>query len=117
MTSRAEIGKRAEELVAERYRAQGYEILGLNVRVGRLELDIVAKKGTLLIVCEVRARTGRFDPAESIDGRKQDRIRRATLEYIRAHRPGTNGVRFDAAAVVFAPDGTHAIEHYEGAFE
>ena len=117
MSSRAETGRRAEAIVAERLRAAGCEILGTNVRAGRLELDIVAKKGSLLVVCEVRARTGRFDPAESIDARKQDRIRRATLQYIREHRPGTNGTRFDAAAVVFAPDGTHAIEYYEDAFE
>lgn len=117
MDPRREIGTRAEAIVAERLRAAGYEILGTNVRAGRLELDIVAKKGTLLVVCEVRARTGAFDPAESIDARKQGRIRRATLHYIREQRPGTSGTRFDAAAVVVAPDGTCAIEYYEDAFE
>lgn len=117
MSSRAEIGRRAEALVGEGLRAKGYEILGANVRAGRLELDIVAKKGNLLVVCEVRARTGRFDPAESIDARKQDRIRRATLQYIREQRPGTSGTRFDVAAVVFAPDGTFTVEYYEDAFE
>jgi putative endonuclease len=115
--SRAETGRRAEAIVAERLRAAGYAILGTNVRAGRLELDIVAKTGNLLVVCEVRARTGRFDPAESIDARKQDRIRRATLQYIREQRPGTSGTRFDVAAVVFAPDGTHSVEYYEDAFE
>ena len=118
MDRRADTGKRAEALVTERLRAQGYEILGQNVRVGRLELDVIARKGPLLVVCEVRSRTGtRFAPAESIDGRKIARIRSATLQWIRSSRPRTHGVRFDAAAVVFHSDGRVEIEYYEGAFE
>src|SRR3972149_1307137 len=35
-------GDAAERLVAERLRAAGWTILGLNVHVGRAELDIVA---------------------------------------------------------------------------
>lgn len=118
MDRRGERGRRAEALVTERLRDEGYEILGQNVRVGRLELDVVARKSRLLVVCEVRSRTGTlFAAAESIDARKIARIRAATAQWIRTERPNTNGVRFDAAAVVFHADGRVQIEYYEGAFE
>lgn len=117
MSARGDTGRRAEGLVVERLRGEGYEIVAQNARVGRLELDIVARRGRLLVVCEVRSRTSStIHPAETIDPRKIDRIRRATAQLIRETRPGTNGVRFDVAAVMFDADGTVRIDYYEDAF-
>ena len=74
-------GDAAERFVAERLRAAGWTILGLNVHIGRTELDIVAidtAPPARLVVVEVRQRTSRAFglPEESVDRAKRNRIRR-----------------------------------------
>ncbi|MEW5991851.1 MAG: YraN family protein [Chloroflexota bacterium] len=74
-------GDAAEALVAARLRAAGWTILGLNVHVGRAELDIVAidpAPPARLVVVEVRTRGSRdFGlPEETVDAGKRTRIRR-----------------------------------------
>jgi len=115
---RAETGQSAEELVAAHLGDDGYEIVARNVRVGRLELDIIARRGRLLVICEVRSRTTRAfgSPALTIDQKKIARIRRATAGWLRTNRPGTTELRFDAAAVTFDADGSHELMYYERAF-
>jgi putative endonuclease len=114
---RAQLGRQAEARVAEHLLAQRFAIVGRNVRVGRLEIDIIARRGELLVFCEVRARThDRFvAPAATIDARKVARLRSAAAQWLKQNRPGGVDVRFDAAAVVFdRPEGR--IEYYEGAY-
>ncbi len=115
--ARAALGQRAEALVAEHLERQGFAIVARNVRVGRLELDIVARKHQLMVFCEVRARShDRFmAPAQSIDPGKVARVRRAAAQWLRETKPATSEVRFDAAAVVFDQPEPR-LTYYEGAF-
>jgi putative endonuclease len=115
--SRADLGRAAEQLVAERLASEGFRVLGRNVRLGRLELDVIAQREDLLVFCEVRARMhDRFvAPAATVDARKIARCRQAAAMWLRANRPGRVDVRFDVAAVVFDVPGAR-IEYYEGAF-
>lgn len=74
-------GDRAEEAVARALLAAGWRILGRRVRVGRLELDIVAVDPgppPALAVVEVRWRRSRAFglPEETADHRKLSRLRR-----------------------------------------
>lgn len=96
---------------------QGYSIIARNVRVGRLEIDIIARRGPLMVFCEVRARRSDrwMSPAQSIDPGKVKRIRQAAAIWLKQERPSTNQVRFDAAAVVY--DGTvPRLDYFERAF-
>ncbi|MDW8360893.1 MAG: YraN family protein [Myxococcales bacterium] len=99
-------------------RERGFEVLARNARMGRLELDLVARKGALLVVCEVRSRrTDRWvSPAATVDGAKIERVRRAALAWIRAHRPGTSRLRFDVASVIFDGETPPRVQYYERAF-
>lgn len=111
--------REAESLVAKRLASEGFEIIGRNVRVGRLELDILGRRRDLLVVCEVRSRASRspVHPAETIDRRKIERIRRATAQWLAQNRPAPRQLRFDAAAVLFDESGAVArIDYYEDAF-
>jgi putative endonuclease len=78
----------------------GYRVVGRNVRVAGREVDIVARRGSLLVVCEVKARRsdayGR--PLDAIDRRKQERLRRAA-EILVARDPGVRAIRFDVVVV------------------
>lgn len=97
-------------------RKRGFTIIGRNVQVGRLELDVIARRGSLIVVCEVRSRRHARPvfPADTIPGKKLARIRRATAMWLRREQLGKVRVRIDAAAIVFeGPHGTPQIEYYE----
>ncbi|GAB4212437.1 MAG: YraN family protein [Sandaracinaceae bacterium] len=113
---RARTGRVAEDLVARWLCDRGFVIVGRNVRVGRLELDLVARRGALLVVCEVRARRGSLvDPAETFDAAKRERTRRAALQVWTRHGRGC-ALRLDAAAVTFDAEGAPRLRYYEDVF-
>ena len=90
------LGDAAEELVARRLEAEGWHVLGRNVRVGRLELDLVGVDPgppPALVVVEVRWRARRdFGlPEETVDFRKRARLRAASFTLL--DRGTINGVR------------------------
>jgi putative endonuclease len=83
------------------YRWRGYRILDTNRWLAGAELDIVARRGRTVVVCEVKSKSGdRFgDPLEMVTPVKIARIRRATEVWLRLH-PEVRGltVRFDVIA-------------------
>ncbi len=89
---RGAVGAAAEDAAAAHLDALGWSVLARNLRVGVVELDIVAlepgRRPTLVIV-EVRSRSGPgFGTAvESVDGRKVLRLYRAALSLRRAGHP------------------------------
>ena len=97
----------AEDLVAAWYVRAGYTIIARNWRCPRGELDIVAWRDGVLVVCEVKARrsTNFGDPFEAITPAKMQRLRRATAAFVAA-RPSPllriDQIRFDAASVIGA---------------
>ena len=104
---RRALGDYGEGLACEYLRGLGFEILARNVRVGRVELDAVAREGRTLCFVEVRTRrSARFGrPEESIDRRKQIRLVRAALGALREHRwPAHEALRFDVVAVDASTD-------------
>jgi putative endonuclease len=82
--SSTRFGAEAERRVRRFYRLRGYRILGANVRAGGNELDIVARRGGRLVVCEVKARSGPDygDPWEAVGPEKERRLRRAAEGWI-----------------------------------
>jgi len=93
-------GDAAEEAVARALTAAGWQIIGRCVRVGRLELDIVAVDPgppRTLVVVEVRWRRSRAFglPEETADGRKLGRLRRGAAG-LAAHGTLADGVRLPA---------------------
>ncbi|MGA1679861.1 MAG: YraN family protein [Ilumatobacteraceae bacterium] len=97
----------AEDLVARWYVREGYAIIARNWRCPRGELDVVAWRGGVLAVCEVKARrtVAMGDPFEAVNDRKILRLRRATAALLGTRDPSlppVRQVRFDAAAVIGA---------------
>lgn len=113
-------GQAAEQAVAAWLRAAGWDIIGTNLRVGRLELDVVARRERVVAVVEVRSRgTGAWTtPLGSIGTVKRLRIRRAGERLWQRrfkHDPTVDRLRFDAASVTFE-NGTPRIEYVVAAF-
>jgi putative endonuclease len=98
----------------------GFVILGRNVRTGRLEVDIVARDGPVVIVIEVRTRgEGAWvRPLDSVDWKKQRYLRRAGERLWRCRYKfdtTLERMRFDIIAVAFDGD-TARCEHVKAAF-
>ncbi|MEB2322615.1 MAG: YraN family protein [Sorangiineae bacterium] len=113
-------GQAAEQAVAAWLRAAGWDIVGTNLRVGRLELDVVARRDRVIAVVEVRSRgTGAWTtPLGSIGTVKRLRIRRAGERLWQRrfkHDPTVDRLRFDAASVTFE-NGAPRIEYVVAAF-
>jgi putative endonuclease len=94
-------GRRGEELAADWYTTHGYRVVARNWRCAVGELDVVARRGRLVVVCEVKSRRSEaFGPAAAAVGVvKQQRLRRLAAAWLADN--GVHGVevRFDVAAV------------------
>jgi putative endonuclease len=92
---------RAERRAAWWYRLRGYRILDANVWLAGGELDLVARRGSTLVFCEVKSKTGEGfgDPLEMVTPLKAGRIRRAGEAWL-ARNPALAAleVRFDVLA-------------------
>ncbi len=113
----AQRGRRAEIISCDYLRAAGYRILETNVRLARGELDIVARRGDLLVAIEVRTRGPRSltGPFASVTMRKRRRCRSALDAIWKSYAADLSirRVRFDVHAVYL--DGrTVAVEVAEG---
>jgi putative endonuclease len=88
----------SERRAVVHYVLRGYRILGTNVWAGGYELDVIARRGRRLVVCEVKSKTGpRYgDPVAMVGPEKIRRIRRAAETWLASH-PELRGLelRFD----------------------
>jgi len=113
------LGERGEDFAARYLKRLGYHIVGrqIDLRVG--ELDIVAVDGRTVVFVEVKTRTSDAagSPAEAVDDRRQQRMTRAALAYLKSHGLLEHAARFDVVALTW-PDGarTPTIEHIRDAF-
>ncbi|HEX9447122.1 MAG TPA: YraN family protein [Dongiaceae bacterium] len=93
-------GRWAETLAAWRLRCAGYQILARNWRSPVGEIDIVARRGTILVIVEVKRRGELATALQAIAPRQQARLVRAALAF-QARRQDTAGLtlRFDVIAL------------------
>ena len=79
----------------------GYEVLARNWRCPAGEIDLVVRRGRLVVVCEVKARrTDAFGPAAAAVGpAKQQRLRRLAAAWLAASACRGVDVRFDVVAI------------------
>ncbi len=105
MDARRIVGDAGEDAVAAWYEAAGYSIVARNWRVREGELDVIARRGAVLVFCEAKTRRGETfgTPAEAVTARKQARIRGLAAQWLAAHHARVDVLRFDVASV--RPDG------------
>ncbi|MET8634589.1 YraN family protein [Streptomyces sp. NPDC004074] len=118
MNARGALGRYGEDVAARRLTAAGMTVLERNWRCGRSgEIDIVARDGDALVVCEVKTRRGgRFEhPMAAVTPAKAHRLRGLAERWVQAHGgapPG--GVRIDLVGVVLPGRGAPVVEHVRG---
>lgn len=93
-------GRLAERLALLMLRAKGYQILEARYKSPVGEIDIIARKGGILVFAEVKARREMAAAAESIGQRQRQRIADAAATYL-AGNPEIAELtcRFDAILV------------------
>jgi putative endonuclease len=114
-----ELGRRAELAVGDYLRVCGFELLARNLRLGALEIDLVARRGPLVVLTEVRTRSAPsfVGPFASVTRTKRLRLRAAAERLWRerlAGMPDIERIRIDVAAVTFR-DGQTVVDYVEDA--
>ena len=108
------LGLSAESRAAALLLAKGFRIAARRWRCPAGEIDIVARRGSLLIFVEVKARAQLDDAAYSVTERQQRRVAAAASAWL-AENPddAMSDMRFDA--ILVAPRSLP--RHIAGAFE
>ncbi|HVZ54903.1 MAG TPA: YraN family protein [Pseudolabrys sp.] len=107
-------GISAESRAAALLVAKGFKILARRWKSPVGEIDIVARRRSLLLFVEVKARHNLDQAAESVTERQRLRIIAAAEAYLATYPdPSVHDMRFDA--VLVAPG--KPPRHIEGAFE
>src|SRR5215813_11267407 len=116
---RRSLATEGERLAAEHLARAGYRIVARNVRSDRVEIDLVAARGELVVFVEVKARNGRGfgAPEEAVDARKRARLVRGARAWLQAHGNRRTRTRFDVIAVEPDGDGALRVRHLPGAFD
>jgi putative endonuclease len=94
-------GARAEQLAAGVMRRDGYSIVEQRFRFHRHDIDLVARKGSVVVFVEVKSRAGsRYGTAaESVTARKQKELVRAAGAWLQKFGVPGDVCRFDVITV------------------
>lgn len=117
MNARGALGRYGEDLAARLLIDAGMAVLARNWRCRAGEIDIVAKDGDALVVCEVKTRrAGAFEhPMAAVTPVKADRLRRLAEIWLDLNGgPPPGGVRIDLVGVVVPRRGAPVAEHARG---
>jgi putative endonuclease len=118
MNATGALGRYGEDLAARLLTRSGMRLLARNWRCGRAgEIDIVARDGDTVVVCEVKTRrAGAYEhPMAAITPVKARRLRRLAECWAERHGgapPG--GVRIDLVGVMLPRRGAAVVEHARG---
>jgi len=117
--SRRALGIEGEARAAAHLAARGYRIVARNVRAGGVELDLVATRGRLVVIVEVKTRRSRAAglPEEAVDFRKRERLVRGATAWLAEHPARVSRVRFDVVACEWDAARGWSLRHLEGAFD
>ena len=112
-------GQAGEERASRYLKRRGYKIVDRNVRAGRGELDIVARKGDLLVFVEVKSYRDREQGLLAVHEDKCERLRSAASAYLGSHSQLTTlQCRFDL--IILTPSGGinpfPKVEHLQDVF-
>ena len=114
------LGARGEHEAERHLKKLGYKTLARGSRNKLGELDLVALDGKTIVFVEVKTRrnTDAGHPADAVDERKQARLTRLALAFLKRNRLLDQPSRFDVIAITWPEDQQRPrIEHFKNAFE
>jgi putative endonuclease len=110
------LGAYGETVAARHLVEAGLTVLDRNWRCDEGEIDLVLRDGPVLVVCEVKTRsgTGSGTPHEAVDEVKLARLQRLARRWMQAHGVHRDDVRVDLVAVVASQRGAAHVDHVRG---
>src|SRR2546422_7971085 len=95
-------GLAGEEQAIRYLQARGWEVVAHRFRVGRIELDLIARRGHLVAFVEVKARRGTAfgSPFEAVTGAKRREIVKTARGWMGPCGRQGDVYRFDCISVV-----------------
>jgi putative endonuclease len=113
------LGAEGEQLATEYLQRRGYKIIGRNLKIGGVEIDIVAEQLGVTILVEVKTRsTESFGAPElAVTDFKLQRLSRAAAAYYLTKKPVV--IRLDVISILRAGtnSGQTRIRHYKAVGE
>jgi putative endonuclease len=111
------LGRSGEDRAEKHLAGRGYTILERNYTAPQGELDLIALDGDTLVFVEVKTRTNNAygAPELAVDRRKQERMIKAALGYLKYKKLHQMPCRFDVVAISGA--GGDKVELIRNAFE
>lgn len=110
------IGRYGERVAAAHLRDSGMTVLETNWTCKYGEVDIVAREGATLVICEVKTRSGDSHGTglEAVTGQKATRLRRLAAHWLETHDVHPEAVRIDVVSVRVSPRGAAHVERVTG---
>lgn len=111
------LGRTGEDLAAKHLSGRGYTILERNYSAPYGEIDLIALDGGTVVFVEVKTRTtdAYGAPELAVNQRKQERMVKAALGYLKHKKLHQMPCRFDVVAISGSDSGT--VELIQNAFE
>ncbi len=120
MNNRKRVGQTGEDLAENYLRANNYEIIERNFRLGHLEVDIIArdKKAGELVFFEVKTRVQKFKKEEDDNFKSSqiEKIKKAMVLYASIRKMDLEKIRLDYIYIVLNEKiGKASLKHYKDA--
>ncbi|TXD50087.1 YraN family protein [Polaribacter sp. IC073] len=116
MAEHNDLGEKGEKLAIDFLLKNDYKILEKNYRYLKAEVDIIAQKGAILAVVEVKTRsTDYFGNPQDFVNPKKIKLLLSAIDYYVIDKDLDVEVRFDIIAIIHQKNKTK-IEHLEDAF-
>lgn len=98
--------------------SSGWRVLAHRFRLGRLEIDLIVRKGTTVAFVEVKTRRGSAfgSPLEAVTWTKQREICKVAYGWMDRYGRPEDEYRFDVVGIHLLSGGRARIQHIEDAF-
>jgi len=115
---RQQLGREGEAVAEAHLVGQGWQILARRFRLRFGELDLIAQRGRMVLIVEVKTRSGeRYGrPSEAVTPSKQRRMARLALAFLQRSRRLEYRVRFDVIEVRLRDGEPPELNQIEDAF-
>ncbi len=116
MRAKDAVGRYGEQVAAVHLERQGMVLLARNWRCELGEIDLVAREGRDLVVCEVKTRRSEAfgPPQEAVTAAKATRLRRLAARWLQESGVRPDSVRIDVIAVLAPGRGPARVQHLRG---